>query len=45
MSSIDTDDYYAMWGTQSFALLDNNVYSKKDKDLVDEHNKNINILV
>lgn len=28
---IDTDDSHAMTGTQSFALLDNNKYSKKDK--------------
>lgn len=28
---IDTNDTYAMSGTQSFALLDNNKYSKKEK--------------
>ncbi len=28
---IDTDDTYAMTGTQSFALLDNFKYSKKEK--------------
>jgi hypothetical protein len=28
---IDTNDYHAMNGTQSFALLDNFKYSKKDK--------------
>ncbi len=28
---IDRDDSHAMTGTQSFALLDNNKYSKKDK--------------
>jgi hypothetical protein len=27
---IDTDDTLAMSGTQSFALLDNNKYSKKE---------------
>lgn len=36
---IDTDDAYAMSGNQSFALLDNFKYSKKDKNLVDEHNR------